>query len=259
MGERTKYPPGTFSWVDLSTTDQDGAKAFYAGLFGWEADDRPVGDGVYYSMQHVDGKDVAAISPQPQQQRDAGVPPMWNSYITVDSADETASKASELGANVHAPPFDVMDVGRMAVIADPQGAFFMAWEPKTNIGAQLVNVPGAFCWNELYTSDLDAAKDFYAGLLGWEWNQFEQSPEPYFVIMNQGRGNGGVRGLAQPGMPPHWLVYFAVEDIDAGVGKASELGGSTLLEPTDIGIAKIAIVRDPQGAFFALYAGQLED
>lgn len=210
-------------------------------------------------MQQIGGKDVAAIAPQPEQQRDAGVPPMWNSYITVDSADDAASKAGELGANVHAPPFDVMDVGRMAVIADPQGAFFMAWEPKTTIGAQLVNAPGALCWNELYTSDVDSAKSFYAGLFGWEWNQFEQSPEPYFVIMNQGRGNGGVRGLAQPGMPPHWLVYFAVGDIDQGVSKVTELGGSTLLEPTDIGIAKIALVRDPQGAFFALYAGQMED
>ena len=95
-----------------------------------------------------------------------------------------------------------MDVGRMAVIADPQGAFFMVWEPKSTIGAELVNVPGAFCWNELYTSDLDGAQGFYAGLFGWEWTAFEQSPDPYFVVMNQGRGNGGVRGLAEPGMPP---------------------------------------------------------
>jgi predicted enzyme related to lactoylglutathione lyase len=259
MGERTKYTPGTFSWADLSTTDQDAAKAFYSGLFGWEADDRPVGDGIYYSMQQIDGKDVAAISPQPDAQREASVPPLWNSYITVESANDTAAKAGELGGNVHAAPFDVMDVGRMAVIADPQGAFFMVWEPKTNIGAQLVNVPGALCWNELYTSDLDAAKGFYNGLLGWDWQAFEDSPDPYFVIMNQGRANGGVRGLAEPGMPPNWLVYFAVEDIDAGVAKVSELGGEAMMGPIDIGIAKVAIVRDPQGAVFALYAGQLED
>ena len=260
MGERTKYQPGTFSWVDLSTTDQEAAKAFYAGLFGWEADDRPVGDGVYYSMQHIDGKDVAAISPQPEQQREAGVPPLWNSYITVDSADDAASKAGELGANVHAPPFDVMDVGRMAVIADPQGAFFMVWEAKTNIGAQLVNVPGALSWNELYTSDLDAAKGFYSGLFGWELNEFEQSPEPYFVIMNQGRENGGMRGLAQPGMPPHWLAYFAVEDIDASLSRAGDLGGKVLLGATDIGNSqKAAVVKDPQGAVFALYAGRLDE
>jgi predicted enzyme related to lactoylglutathione lyase len=259
MGERTKYTPGTFSWADLSTTDQEAAKAFYSGLFGWEADDRPVGDGIYYSMQQIDGKDVAAIAPQPDAQREAGVPPLWNSYITVESADDAAAKASELGGNVHAPPFDVMDVGRMAVIADPQGAFFMVWEPKTTIGAQLVNVPGGLCWNELYTSDLDAAQSFYSGLFGWDWHEFEDSPDPYFVIMNQGRANGGIRGLAEPGMPPNWLVYFAVEDIDAGVAKVAELGGQTMMGPIDIGIAKIAIVQDPQGAVSALYAGQLED
>jgi predicted enzyme related to lactoylglutathione lyase len=259
MGERTKYTPGTFSWVDLNTSDQNGAKTFYGGLFGWQADDRPVGDGIVYSMQQLNGKSVAAISPQMQDQREQGVPPMWNSYITVESADDTASKASELGADVHAPPFDVMDVGRMAVIQDPQGAFFMIREPRATIGAELVNVPGAFCWNELYTSDIDGAKSFYGGLFGWEWNEFEQSPDPYFVIMNEGRGNGGVRELAQPGVPPHWLVYFAVDDVDSGLSKAGELGGETLLGNTDIGIARIAIVKDPQGAAFALYAGQLED
>jgi uncharacterized protein len=259
MGERTKHTPGTFSWVDLSTTDQEGAKAFYSGLFGWEADDRPVGDGVVYSMQEIGGTDVAAISPQPEQQREAGVPPLWNSYVTVESADDAASKAGELGATVHAPPFDVMDVGRIAVIQDPQGAFFMIWEPKTNIGAQLVNAPGALCWNELHTTDIDAAESFYGGLFGWEYSEFEQSPEPYFVIMNQGRGNGGVRALAQPGIPPNWLVYFAVEDIDTGMSKVGELGGEAMMGPIDIGIAKVAIVRDPQGAVFALYAGELED
>ena len=259
MGERTQYTPGTFSWVDLTTSDQEGAKAFYAGLFGWTADDRPVGDGIYYSMQQLDGKSVAAISPQPEQQREAVVPPLWNSYITVESADDAAGKAAELGATVHAPAFDVMDVGRMAVIQDPQGAFFMVWQPKTTIGAELVNVPGAFCWNELYTTDLDAAKSFYAGLFGWEWTAFEHSPEPYFVVMNGGHSNGGARGLAQPGMPPNWLVYFAVQDIDAGVTEVAELGGETIMGPMDVGPFKVAVARDPQGAAFALYAGYLDD
>ncbi|HEY2602785.1 MAG TPA: VOC family protein, partial [Thermoleophilaceae bacterium] len=186
-------------------------------------------------------------------------PPAWNSYITVASADETAAKAGALGADVHAPPFDVLDVGRMAVIQDPQGAFFMIWEPKTTIGAQLVNAPGALCWNELYTSDLDAAKEFYGGLFGWEFQEFEQSPDPYFVVMNQGRGNGGMRGLPAAGVPPHWLVYFAVPDIDAGIGKVEELGGSNVMGPIDIGIAKVGIVKDPQEALFAIYAGQLEN
>src|SRR3954467_3705927 len=103
MGERTKYTPGTFSWADVTITDQAGAKDFYSGLFGWEAEDLPVGEGVSYSMMRVNGKDVAAISPQPQQQREAGVPPMWNNYVTVESADAAADRAKELGATVHAP------------------------------------------------------------------------------------------------------------------------------------------------------------
>jgi uncharacterized protein len=259
MGERTKYPAGTFSWVDLNTTDQEGAKAFYAGLFGWEADDRPVGDGIYYSMQQIDGKSVAAISPQMQDQREQGVPPVWNSYITVESADDAAARAGELGADVHAPPFDVLDVGRMAVIQDPQGAFFMIWEPKTTIGAELVNVPGAFSWNELHTTGLDAARSFYGDLFGWEW-EFEESPEPYLVIKNQGGENGGVRGLSEPGVPPHWLVYFAVEDMDAALSKVSELGGENVTGAMDIGNGQLAaVVRDPQGAVFGLYSGRLDD
>src|SRR5947209_7448731 len=109
MGERTKYAPGTFCWTDLSTTDQDGAKQFYSQLFGWTAVDNPVGDGVVYSMMQIDGKDVAAISPQPPQQREAGVPPLWNSYVCVESADGAADSAQKLGATVHAPAFDVID------------------------------------------------------------------------------------------------------------------------------------------------------
>src|SRR3954454_545333 len=154
MGERTKYKPGTFSWADVTTTDQAGAKEFYSGLFGWEAEDAPIGDGVYYSMMRSDGRSMAAISPQPPEQREAAVPPMWNSYVTVESADDAAARASSLGATVHAGPFDVMQAGRMAVIQDPQGAFFMLWEPRENIGAEFVNGPGALSWSELSSPDV---------------------------------------------------------------------------------------------------------
>jgi uncharacterized protein len=258
MGERTQHAPGTFSWTDLTTTDQDAAKAFYAALFGWEIEDLPVGEGVVYSMANVGGKSVAAISPQPQMLRDAGAPPTWNSYVTVADVDATAARAQELGANLLSPPFDVMTAGRMAVVQDPQGAVFMIWQPRDNIGAQLVNAPGALCWNELASPDLDASKAFYGDLFGWGANPFEGSPEPYFVITNGERGNGGMRPLPQPGVPPHWLVYFAVDDIDAALARVEELGGAKHAGPIDIGVAKIGIVADPQGAMFALYAGELE-
>ena len=196
-GRAHEHVPGTFSWTDLTTTDQEGAKAFYGGLLGWDFEDNPVGDGMVYSMARVGGKNVGAISTQPQQQRDAGVPPMWNSYVTVESADATAQRAGDLGATVHAPPFDVMDVGRMAVIADPQGAFFEIWEPRASIGAELVNVPGAMVWNELATTDLDAGAAFYRDLFGWETPEFEGSPQRYLSIKNGGRSNGGMRDVSR--------------------------------------------------------------
>jgi predicted enzyme related to lactoylglutathione lyase len=259
MGERTQYTPGTFCWADLGTTDQEAAKAFYSGLFGWQAEDMPVGDesGTTYSMMRLDGKDVAAIAPQPPMQRDAGAPPAWNSYVSVERADAAASRASELGGTVVAPPFDVLEAGRMAVLQDPQGAFFMAWEPRRHFGSALVNAPGAVSWNELVTPDLDGAAEFYGGLFGWTLEPFEGSPQRYLTIRNGEANNGGMRE-PQPGEPAYWLVYFGIDDIDAGLARAEELGGGRLAGPIDIGMAKIGVVQDPQGAVFALYAGQFE-
>lgn len=258
MGERTQYKPGTFSWTDLTTPDQDGAKAFYTALFGWAADDRPVGDdGAVYSMMIVDGKAVAAISPQPPQQ--AGAPPIWNSYVTVESADQAVERATELGGNVHAPAFDVMEAGRMGVVQDPQGAYFLVWEAKGNIGAGLVNAPGALSWNELGSPDLDGSAKFYGELLGWSTTPMEGGDLPYLVIMNSDEhSNGGIRPPIPPGTPPFWLVYFATDDIDAALAKVSELGGTVFGGVTDIGIAKIGVAQDPQGAVFALYDGRLD-
>jgi predicted enzyme related to lactoylglutathione lyase len=259
MGQRTQYSPGTFSWTDLSTTDQEAAKAFYAGLFGWDYEDSPVGDGFYYSMAKLDGHFVGAISLQQEQQREAGVPPAWNSYVTVQNADETLARARELGATVHADAFDVMEAGRMGVIQDPQGAYFLVWQANQHIGAGLVNAPGAMSWNELGTPDPDAAASFYGELLGWTTTPMEGADPPYLVIKTAaGNSNGGLRPPAPPGAPPFWLVYFATGDLDSALAKVQELGGSQLVPATDIGIAKIAVVQDPQGAVFAFYDGALE-
>lgn len=260
MGQRTQYSPGTFSWTDLTTPDQDAAKRFYSSLFGWEISDAPVSEGVSYSMATLGGHPVAAISPQPQRQRDAGVPPAWNSYVTVPDVDAAAARAQELGATVFSGPFDVMTAGRMAVIQDPQGAYVMLWQAKDHIGAGLVNAPGALSWNELGSPDPEASARFYGDLLGWTTTPMEGADPPYLVIQTAaGRSNGGIRPPMPPGAPPFWLVYFAVGDIDAAAATVGDLGGSVLQEPLDIGIANIAIAQDPQGAVFALYAGQLED
>ncbi len=259
MGERTQYSPGTFSWADLATTDQDAAKTFYTALFGWSYEDSPVGDGVVYSMAKIGDRHVSAISPQPEQQRNAGAPPAWNSYVTVQSADATLARARELGATVHADAFDVMDAGRMGVVQDPQGAYFLVWEAKQHPGAGLVNAPGALSWNELGSPDIEASAHFYGDLFGWTTSPME-GDMPYLVVSTAaGTSNGGIRPPMPEGAPPFWLVYFATDDLPGTLAKAGEHGGTVLIGDTDIGIAHIAIIQDPQGAVFALYAGPLED
>jgi predicted enzyme related to lactoylglutathione lyase len=259
MGERTQHAPGTFSWADVTTTDQEDAKRFYSGLFGWEADDSPVGDGILYSMMKLDGRAVAAISPQPQQQRETGVPPMWNNYVTVESADSAAARAGELGATVHAPPFDVMDVGRMAVIQDPQGAFFMVWEPRASIGAELVNAPGALSWNELASPDPPESADFYGSLFGWAVEEMENAPMPYLIVRNGERTNGGIREMGEEPAPPHWMPYFGIDDAEGGLARAGELGGSVLAGPLPAGPGRMGVIRDPQGAVFGIFEGEFDD
>ncbi len=259
MAERTKYAPGTFSWTDLTTTDQDAAKRFYMELFGWDAVDNPIGDDMVYSMMQIDGKDVAAISPLMQAQRDAGAPPTWNSYVTVESVDASADRAGKLGATVMAPPFDVMEVGRMAIIQDPQGGVLELWEPKQHIGASLVNAAGALSWNELASPDIDASAAFYRELFGWDVSPMEGMEMPYLIITTAaGKTNGGIRP-AQENEPCYWLVYFGTDDIDATNAKSTELGGTSIVPPMDIGVGKIAVSQDPQGAVFALFAGDYDD
>ena len=260
MGERTKYTPGTFSWADLTTPDQATAKQFYGDLFGWEMVDNPVGDGTYYTMAQIGGRDVASISTQPQQQRDAGAPPAWNNYITVDSADQALERAKQLGATVHAPAFDVMTVGRMGVVQDPHGAYFLVWEPKEHIGASLVNAPGAISWNELASPDPAASATFYSGLFGWTTTAMDGMSFPYLVISTaDGHSNGGIAPVMAPGTPPYWMVYFGSDDVAADLVRISELGGTELVGATDIGMGMIAVAKDPQGAVFALYSGDFED
>ena len=258
MGERSSHPPGTFSWTDLTTADQEGAKSFYCDLLGWQADDQPVGDGITYTMMSIGGKSVAAVSPQRQDQQ--GMPPFWMSYVTVEDADATAAKAAELGGTVVAEPFDVFDVGRMAVVQDPQGAFFAVWQPGQSIGAELVNAPGALTLNQLNTSDPDAAGRFYSALFGWEVAQVGDTTQPYWGIYNQGTMNGGMMSLPEGGRaPPHWLVYFGTESLDRSLDSIGALGGETVVPASPVPGGRIAVARDPQGAYFALWEGQLDD
>ena len=247
MSERTSYAPGTFSWVELVTGDADAAKAFYAEVFGWEYRDHPIDDGIVYSTALVDGKAAGALFASADQ------PPHWNCYVTVASVDEATRRAGELGASVTAEPFDVMDIGRMSVIADPTGAALRLWEARTHIGASVVNQPGALTWNDLVSPDPDAAARFYGELFGWTYMDIPNSGG-YRVIRNGERSNGGIPPRHGDN-PPAWLPYFGHEDVEAAHDRIGELGGRALSEPMSIGAGRIAVLADPQGAVFAVWTG----
>jgi predicted enzyme related to lactoylglutathione lyase len=253
MGERESYAPGTFCWVDLGTTDAAGAKAFYGRLFGWEPEDMPAGEGNTYTMLRIEGRDVAALYEQGADEREAGIPPHWSSYISVVDVDEVAARVEGLGGKLLAEPFDVLDSGRMAVVQDPTGALVSLWQAGRHIGARLVNDPGCLTWNDLATPDPDAAAAFYTALLGWEVQS--QAPE-YATITNEGSPNGGIRHETE--LPPHWLPYFTAESVTATAGTAREAGGQVLAE-AEVPAGRIALILDPQGAPFAIFEGEVDD
>jgi uncharacterized protein len=254
MGERDGHEHGTFSWTDLSTPDAEASKAFYGGLFGWEFDDAPIPEGGVYVMAKLGGRSAAAMFETSERH------PAWASYVTVDDADAITERARELGANVMSEPFDVMDVGRMAILQDPPGAVFCVWQPRTSIGAEVVNAPGALSVNQLNTTDPEAAKRFYSELFGWRFEDVAGGPAPYTGIYRGERLNGGMMQMP-PGQPapPHWLVYFGTDDIDAAAERISSSGGRIVVEKMDVPGGQILVAQDPQGATFALVAGRFDD
>jgi uncharacterized protein len=248
MAERTSYASGTPSWVELQTTDALAAKTFYGELFAWTYDDRPLDETNVYSLAQVRGLDVGAIT-NLGEQGSQGVPPHWNSFISVDDVDAAVARVAPAGGTVVMDPFDVFDEGRMAVVQDPTGAIFELWQPKQHIGASLVNEPGAFTWSELITPDVPKAAAFYNALLGWGTNEPE-GEMPYTEFQLDGVSIAGAMNPPMPGIPPMWGIYFAVTDTDATVERAKSLGGSIAVEPTDIPPGRFAVIVDPQGALF---------
>jgi len=253
MGERTGYAPGTFSWAELVTSEAEAAKAFYSSVFGWEYRDNPIPDGSVYTTVLRDGHDVAALFASDQ-------PPHWNCYVTVESADATAGRAAELGATVAAEAFDVMDVGRMAVIVDPAGAALCLWNPKSHIGATLVNTPGSMTWNDLLTPDPAESGQFYGDLFGWTTEEIPGAGG-YRVIKNGERANGGMMPIDPRigSVPPNWMPYFGHEDVEALLEEVTGLGGQIRSGPMKLAGGTIAVLADPQGAAFAVWTGEYDD
>ena len=243
---------GKFNWADLSTTDREAAKVFYGGLFGWTGDDQPAGESQVYTMFSKDGKLVGGGGEPPPEQP---MPPAWTAYITVDDVDDTAARVSGSGGMTLMPPLDVMDAGRMAIFTDPTGAPFAVWQDGESTGAELFNEPGSLSWVELGTGDIATATKFYKDVFGWGSETAPMGDSGEYTLFTQGEeqvaGGYDKTGLVPDEVPPSWMVYFQVDDIDATVAKASELGAQQVGDVQDVEMAgRFAIITDPQGATF---------
>jgi len=272
MSERDGYIPGVPCWVDTDQPDPEAALPFYRGLFGWDfADVMPEGSDDKYFIGRIRGGDVAAVGSIPE-----GAPRVasWNTYIWVDSADDSASKARSAGGAVAVEPFDVMDAGRMAVLTDREGAAVCVWQHKNNKGAKVVNEHGALNFNGLATRDLEAAKAFYGAVFGWQtldlpsgmmWtlpgygdHLEESTPGLRKQHAEMGAPDGFIDVVAAVNpiagddrdMQPHWSVTFGVDDVDAAAAKVRELGGDVIDGPFAAPWVRMAVIRDPQGATF---------
>jgi uncharacterized protein len=252
VGARTSYSPGTFCWADLATPDVESAKSFYGGVLDWKFEHMDSSGAPDYVVARRGGARMAALHEATDQ------PPHWNNYVTVDDVDVVARRAQALGGSVFAEPFDVLSAGRMAAISDPQGAMVIAWKPAGLVGAETVNEPGAMTWNDLVTSDVEAAREFYAALFGWEVDPIPESDGRYWLIRGPEGSNGGMMPLPTEGIPPFWQPYFAVESLEAAQAKVHELGGRVLMEPVPVPSGAFVAVLDSHGAAFSLLAGELD-
>ena len=273
MATRDGYIPGVPCWLDTSQPDPEAAVDFYSGVFGWEFEDvMPAGSEGKYFIARLNGGDVAAVGSIPES---APQTAMWNTYVWVDSADETASKVRDAGGGVVMEPFDVMDFGRMAVFTDPEGAAFCVWQAKEHKGAQVVNEPGSLNFNGLNTRDVEGAKSFYGSVFGWKTLRLEGGFEMWILpgygdylerddpeLRKRVAEVGGPTGFEdvvasinpiaddQPDVPAHWSVTFAVDDADAVAKRATELGGTVVVPPFDAPWVRMTVLTDPQGATF---------
>jgi hypothetical protein len=255
MATVTQHAPGTFCWPELATTDAAGAKKFYGGLFGWDFADNDMGEGGTYTTLSLKGSQVGALYGQKAEDQKR-MPPHWSAYVAVESADQAASQAKQLGATLMMEPFDVVDLGRMAVVQDPTGAIFCLWEAKKHIGAGTLDDAGSLCWTELMTLDTAKAEKFYTQLFPWNTETMQMPNMTYTMFKRGEKGAGGMMPISadMKGVPPHWLSYFAVPDADAAVAKAQSLGAAVVVPPTSIpGGGRFAVLRDPQGAHFGIH------
>jgi uncharacterized protein len=255
MSERDGFEPGVPCWVDTWPPDAGAAAAFYTELFGWAAEHGP-----RYVMCRLRGRDVAGIGAGPAA---VDAPPAWTTYIQVESADDTAARAVAVGGSLAAEPFDSLDGGRIAILADPAGAVIGVWQPGAHRGAQVVNEAGAWSMSLLSTPDPEAAKAFYGAVFGWGAEAFAMGGAEIALCRLDGYVGGepaqpvprdvvAVIMPAPPGAPPRWNVDFWVRDSEATAERAADLGGAVVVAPFDTPISKQAVLADPAGAAFSV-------
>ena len=248
MPEIEGYAHGDFSWIDLCTEEPDKAREFYSALFGLTFHDEFEGDQVVYTLGLKGDKPVLGLMEKPQQMCEMGIPNVWETYITVDSADEALAKVGPAGGTPMGPVMEPSGAGRMLVVADPSGAVVVLWEALGQDGAALKSEHGTLCWNQLLSSDVDKALGFYSEVLGWTPVALDM--EDSTGIMLGGEMIASAGPLPAPAIPSHWAVYFAVDDCDATAAQCLELGGHVVVPPMDTPPGRMAQLVDNAGAMF---------
>lgn len=251
----TSHAPGTFCWLDLSTTDTSAAKTLYGRMFGWSAVEFPAGDMGTYAMFQIDGDDIAGMYELTDEHVKQGIPTAWLAHFAVEDVDAAVEKVKALGGTVIGEPCDVLEEGRLAMVQDPTGAVFALWQARKHIGFRRVKEHGAVAWVEIATKDSARARDFYSDLFGWTSVSHDMGGTPYVVFSNQGTEIAGLMEIKKSWgeVPPHWLAYMAVDQIETAVEAARENGATIIVPPASAeGIGYWSVVRDAQGAVLAL-------
>lgn len=248
MPTRDGYAEGIPCWVDLATTDVETALAFYPTLFGWRFEG-PADDEIPYWIAYQKDLTAAGVGPAREGQPFS----VWTTYIAVDNADTTADKIVAAGGRLLTEAMDVVDAGRMAMASDPTGAVFGIWQSKANKGAQIVNEHGALNWNELQTTDVDAALTFYEAVFGYKHRTTDGTGGPYTLLSVGDREVAGVMAPPSPDIPNNWGVYFAVDNAAAARQTTKRTGGSAVTETMDVpDVGTFAVLADPTGAYFTV-------
>jgi predicted enzyme related to lactoylglutathione lyase len=231
---------GKFVWHEQVSDDPVQAQRFYTELFGWGTETMSAA-GMDYTMIASGGQTHGGFG----RALEGAPPPHWLSHVRVESVDETVEKAEQAGGRLAAGPFEMDEVGRMAVIADPFGAYVSVYQPH----GQGMAPEGLFVWDELATGDVDGAQRFYEQVFGWTTSDMGDEYGGYRIFNRGETGVAGLMALPDPSVPVRWQPYVYVEDPDATVAKARELGAQVPLEPMDVpNVGRLAVIVDPQGA-----------